>query len=277
VPQALLFCISSPWAKRGEAWRVFRQYWAKDDAPVVVVQAPTRTLNATVSQDEIDRSYADDPVRAATEWGAQFRSDVETFLTAEQIDAVVVRDRILLPPTRRASGSLLAYVAFVDPSGGAGGDSFTGAIAHREGDRVVLDSIFERRPPFSPEQTVVDIATWLQPYGVRTVSGDRFAGEWPREQFRKAGITYAPAPQTKSEIYREMLPLVTSGIVELLDQARLLAQLRQLERRVARGGRESIDHGPSAHDDVVNAAAGALVLACDSSRNVIRAVPLYGF
>ena len=42
------------------------------------------------------------------------------------------------------------------------------------------------------------------------------------------------------------------------------AQLVGLERRTARGGRDSIDHGPRGHDDVVNAAAGALVLLKDS-------------
>jgi hypothetical protein len=40
-----------------------------------------------------------------------------------------------------------------------------------------------------------------------------------------------------------------------------------LERRTARGGRDSIDHGPgaSAHDDVVNAAALALWIASQAA------------
>ena len=38
-----------------------------------------------------------------------------------------------------------------------------------------------------------------------------------------------------------------------------------LERRTARGGRDSIDHGPGAHDDIANAVAGALVLAAGES------------
>jgi hypothetical protein len=33
-----------------------------------------------------------------------------------------------------------------------------------------------------------------------------------------------------------------------------------LERRTARGGRDSIDHAPGAHDDLANAVAGALTL-----------------
>ena len=44
------------------------------------------------------------------------------------------------------------YFGFVDPSGGAA-DSFTLAIAHREPDgKVVLDLVYERRPPFSPNE-----------------------------------------------------------------------------------------------------------------------------
>jgi hypothetical protein len=53
--------------------------------------------------------------------------------------------------------------------------------------------------------------------------------------------------------------------VELLDLPRLIAQLCSLERRTARGGRDSIDHPPKAHDDVANVAAGALELAAQGS------------
>jgi len=55
--------------------------------------------------------------------------------------------------------------------------------------------------------------------------------------------------------------LLNAGRVELLDHPRLISQLCSLERRTARGGRDSIDHAPHAHDDVANAVAGACVLA----------------
>jgi rubredoxin len=41
----------------------------------------------------------------------------------------------------------------------------------------------------------------------------------------------------------------------------LVNQLIGLERRVARSGKDSIDHGPGMHDDLCNSAAGALVEA----------------
>ena len=50
-----------------------------------------------------------------------------------------------------------------------------------------------------------------------------------------------------------------SAGVELLDTPRRLTQLGALERRTARGGRDAVDHAPSAHGDLANAAAGALV------------------
>ena len=45
----------------------------------------------------------------------------------------------------------------------------------------------------------------------------------------------------------------------MLDETKIVAQLIGLERRTARRGRDSIDHGPGAHDDLANAVAGSLV------------------
>ncbi len=57
-----------------------------------------------------------------------------------------------------------------------------------------------------------------------------------------------------------LLATVNSGRAELPPQARLAAQLTTLERRTSRGGRDSIDHAPGAHDDLANAAAGVVSL-----------------
>ena len=42
------------------------------------------------------------------------------------------------------------------------------------------------------------------------VTGDRYAGEFPRELFRKHGIAYDLAKQTKSELFRDLLPLLNN-------------------------------------------------------------------
>jgi hypothetical protein len=47
-------------------------------------------------------------------------------------------------------------------------------------------------------------------------------GEFPRELFRKHGIAYDLAKQTKSELFRDLLPLLNSGRIVLPRNDRLL-------------------------------------------------------
>ncbi len=107
----------------------------------------------------------------------------------------------------------------------------------------------------------MEFAELLKAYRVSRVKGDRYAGEWPRERFQVHGIRYQVALKAKSDLYKELLPIVNGGRVKLLDHPRLFTQLCGLERKTARGGRDSIDHGPGGHDDLANATAGALVEA----------------
>jgi hypothetical protein len=104
------------------------------------------------------------------------------------------------------------------------------------------------------------------PYRVNKIEGDRYAGEWPREQFRRQGIGYEVATKSKSDLYVALLPLLTSQMVELVDQPRLIQQIVGLERRTARGGRDSIDHGPNGHDDLANVVAGVSAMFARQSR-----------
>jgi hypothetical protein len=164
------------------------------------------------------------------------------------------------PPERRNR-----YVGFVDPSGGAS-DSMTLAIAFKDGDTAVLAAVRERKSPFSPEHVVEEFVDLLKKYRITRVIGDRYGGEWPREQFGKRGIHYIPAEKSKSQIYLDAVPLFNSQAIDLLDHPSLINQLTGLERRVVRGGRESIDHAPGARDDIANAACGALVFVPRASR-----------
>jgi hypothetical protein len=257
MPHSLLLAISSPYARQGALWDAYHTHFAQDGDPVLVWQAASPSMNPTLDPAVLAAAYAADATAAAAEYGAEFRRDIETYVSREVIEACVVPGRHEWPRLPR-----VGHVGFVDPAGGSGGDSFTLAIAHAEsrGGRLVavLDALREVRPPFSPEATTADLASLLRAYGCREVTGDRYAGEWPREQFRKHGISYRVAEHPKSDLYRDALPAFNAGLVELLDHPRLLAQLCGLERRTSRGGRDSIDHGPHAHDDVANAVCGVL-------------------
>jgi hypothetical protein len=256
LPDAMLLCASSPYAQRGVLYDAFKKHYGRDDAPVLVWKASTLTMNPSVPQSVIDEAYERDPAAAAAEHGAEFRTDVVSFVDSAKVADCVVAGRAELPP----APSIHQYVAAVDPSGGSS-DSMTLAIAHGEGDLGVLDFVQEWLPPFSPEQVVVDIASICRRYGVTSVIGDRYGGEWPRERFRVNQIEYRIADVTRSEVYLTMLPAINSGKIELLDNPRLIAQLCALERRTARSGKDQVDHPRNGKDDLINSGALALVEA----------------
>ncbi len=253
-----LICISSPYAKRGEMYASFkRDYGAAGDPLILVARADSRVLNPLLPQRVVDRAYERDPLAAAAEYGGEFRSDVDSFISLDAVEACVSAGVY-----ERSAMSRYYYVAFIDPSGGSA-DSFTLAIAHREpkDGRVVLDLVREAKPPFSPEAVVSEFAAVMKTYRCVTVTSDRYGGEFPVELFRKRGATCCPSERTKSEIYVEVLPLINSRKADLLDDRKTINQLVGLERRVARSGKDSIDHPPGGHDDRINACAGALVMA----------------
>lgn len=253
IPESIMLGISSPYARKGVMWEAYKRHFGKDGDPVLVWQADTRTMNPELDPTIVEKAYEEDPAAAAAEYGAEFRRDVETFVPPEVVEECTIPWRHELQPAKDTY-----YKAFVDPSGGSS-DSFTLAIAHTHGDKAVLDLVREKKPPFSPEETCREFALEMKRYGVTEAKSDYYGGEWPREQFSKNGITVTTSESNKSEIYLELLPALNSRKVELLDSARLRSQLTGLERKTSRSGKDSIDHAPGAHDDVSNAAAGALV------------------
>jgi hypothetical protein len=255
VPGAKLLCASSPYAQRGILFTNWKEHFGKDDDDILVWQATTQDMNPTIDAEFLKAQYEADPDRASAEYGAQFRKDITGLVPAEVYEACEKKGRFELPPE---AGN--AYYAFVDPSGG-GTDAFTLGIAHetKEGNRV-LDLLREFVPPFSPEQVVADMCIDVKRYGCGQVVGDRYGGEWPREQFRKHDVAYAVAELPRSDLYREVLPLLNAKTAELLDNKVLKRQVLGLERRLGRSGKDIIDHPPGQHDDLANVMAGALVI-----------------
>ncbi len=262
IPTAMLLNASSPYRRRGVLWDGYVEHYGKEDAPVLVWKAPTLAMhpgNARLAR-RVEAKFVADPEAASSEYGAEFRSDLSDFVTRAAVMACVWPGRIELPRGN------VAHVGFVDLAGG-GPDSFVLGIAHAGSEGPILDLLRELKGPYSPEAAVTEFAGVLKAYGLATVTGDQYAKEWPVERFRAHGITYQASERTKGDIYINALPLLNSGKLGLLDNPRLISQLCGLERRTARGGRDSIDHPPGGHDDVANAALGALLLANEAVKN----------
>ena len=253
VSNALLVAISSPYARKGWLWQEHQRHYGRNSRQSLIIQAGSLTLNPSLDGDFVNEQYRADRSRAAAEYGGEFRSDIESFINLDSLEANIVPGRRELPPQDRFFGT---YQAFCDPSGGRA-DSFTVAIGHRDEQGIaVVDVLREIVAPFSPRDAVEEYANLLKRYGVEWVVGDAFAGEWPREAFREAGVDYETSKLPRSGLYLEFLATTNSGQVELLDHPKTVAQLCALERRTTRGGRETVDHGPGGHDDLANAVAG---------------------
>ena len=255
VPNAILLGISSPYAKRGVLWESHKNYFGQRGADVFVWQADTRSMNPRASLIEISRAYLKDRPAAEAEYGAQFRSDLESFLGQTPVENCVVRNRFEL-----AYRSGIHYSAFCDPSGGRN-DSMTLAVAHMENETAVLDLVRQCRAPFTPTEVVQEFCAELKRFHLYEITGDRYSGEWVSSEFEKHGVSYRSSERSKSELFLEIFSPILSKSVELLDHRELILQLSTLERRTTGRGRDSVDHGYNAHDDVANAAAGALVLS----------------
>lgn len=262
-----LVALSSPYAKRGVLWDTYKRHFAGDSERVLVASAPSRTMNPLLPQSIIDEALRDDPEAARAEYLAEFRSGISAFLDLELIEDCSRPKPLQLPPCYGVT-----YHAFVDPAGG-GADEFTMCIAHREAGHTIIDAVRGRRG--SPADTVAEFATILKQYGIKRVTGDRYAGRWPRDEFDKHGIAYDVSELDRSALYLELLAAIHSGRVELPPCDVVKRQLAGLERRTSRAGRDTIDHPPGGHDDRANAIAGAVGAA--PKNRTVQLVPLDGF
>jgi hypothetical protein len=248
-----LVALSSPYAKRGILWDTHKRHFAGDSTRVLVAQAPSLTMNPTLPAHVVEDAMREDPEAARAEYLAEFRGDISSFLDIELIERAARSKPLVLPPRVGEE-----YIGFVDPNGG-GADEFTMSIAHREGELIVVDGVFGRHG--SPASIAEEFASILKAYRVSRVKGDRYAGRWPRDEFQKHGIEYVASDRDRSALYLEFMARINSGAVILPPDQRMQRQFANLERRAHRGGRDTIDHPPGAHDDRANAVAGAVAFA----------------
>jgi hypothetical protein len=85
-----LICISSPYARRGALWDAYRRFYGPEGDPMVLVaQGASRDFNPDLPQSVVDKALARDPLANKAEFLAEFRTDVESLLTIETVNAVI--------------------------------------------------------------------------------------------------------------------------------------------------------------------------------------------
>jgi hypothetical protein len=257
-----LIVISSPYAQSGAVFQTYKDhYGAKGDPSILVVQGASRDFNPSLPQAVVDRELKRDPVRNTAEYLGQFRADVSNFVSAQIIDSCIVGGRHELSPRNET------YVAFVDVSGGVR-DSHCCGIAFKSqlNDTVTLACAREIKSS-NTESVVAEFAALMRSYGLSTAWSDRYGSSWVNNAFERHGIRLQYSPKSRSELYLEMLPLLGTAQVRLLDLPRLRTQLLLLRRRTTRTGRDEVDHPAGGADDLSNAVSGACVIAAGATGN----------
>lgn len=252
----MLIGISSPYRRLGLLYEKHRDHFGMNDDDVLVVQGPSTTWNSTLDPKIVERAIAADPEAALAEWHAEFRSDISSLLPDDAIDAAIDEAR----PLELEPQSKPRYHAFVDVSAGRR-DAFCLCIGHMCDTLFVADVVRGRKPPFSVDDVVEEYADLCKTYGIRKVEADAFSGEWAKQAFENAGIEYMKAPLPKSGLYLEGLPSFMQNRINLPNVPQLIRELRLLERRTSRSGKDTVDHGTGGSDDYANVVFGALNLA----------------
>jgi hypothetical protein len=248
--------ISSPYRRSGLLYNKHKASFGVDDPDVLVVQGSSQTFNPLLSDAAIAAQRAADPIAAASEWDAEFRTDLVSFLDEALVEACIDHSRPLeLPPSGQR------YQAFVDASGGAiGGDAYTIAIGHKEGAKLVVDVIRGKRGPFDPTALTQDYAELAKEYGVREVTGDHYAAAWVSTAWKNTGLAYKTSEINASQIYLEALPTFTRNLAVLPNYQPLIRELLLLERSPQRSGKDQVTHPRNCHDDYANSCCGLLAL-----------------
>jgi hypothetical protein len=271
-----LICISSPYARRGYCFSTYQRFHGEcrgktaNFSPAwttLLWKAPSRTMNPTLSGEIVDAAVADDPAAARSEYFGEFRDDVAAYVPRSLIESLVERGRKELLPDRHTS-----YAAFCDLSGGRNDDAAL-AVAHREGRKVILDLLRVWRAPFNPYEVIEEMAEELKRnWKLKRVTGDNYSADFTASAFASSGIRYTRSEKPKSKLYLELMPILCSAEIELLDDERLISQLAGLERRTRAGGHDIIDHPPGGHDDMANVVAGVSVCLARTTKIVGRAL-----
>ena len=269
-----LIKISTPalGGRVGVMWQDYERYWGAEQGDVLVWHAPTTLMNPAVTEAELAEDRRKAPLVARREYDAEFIAAAEgAFLDLDRIEAAAVERGALAPDAR------WRYVAFIDPSGG-GADEFALAIGHTEdGHRVRIDAVAGevRAPGAKLELTgvVARYAELIKHYRCGTVKGDKYAGDWVTQEFRKCGVSYEPAAKAKSQCYREAKPFFNEDRVDMPNDPVLVGQLGGLEERVKPGGRvPTVDHPPGGHDDRANAVCGVIAELAASMQPAVGAM-----
>ena len=250
-PGAKTIITSTPFARKGLLYDLFKKNYGKE-TDTLVWWAPTLRMRPNFDERKIRRAIEKDPISANTEYNAQWRDDITSWLPEPVIeDATGPHFALPCQPG-------VQYKAAVDASGGRS-DAYCLAIAHDIDGVAVVDLVEERKAPLDPLQVTREFARICKGYNVGKVVGDRYAGNFLSSAWLNEGIFYETASIDKSEAFLQFAAVMSMRKALIPRNEQLKIQLVNLERKALPSGKEQVASPENLHDDLANAVALVVV------------------
>jgi hypothetical protein len=254
--RGMLMIASTPYATEGELFRLHQDHFgAKGDAKLLVAKATSKQTNPLLPQQVIDRAIQRDPAGARSEYLAEFRSDISAFIDRDVIERAIDRGIVTRP-----GQSTVCFLDAASGVGGAEGDRFAACWGHREGDLIVIDETFLKRPPFDASITFSDIAAICRQRGVTEIVSDAYSIGFVVAESNRHGLTHRRSDLDKSRLYLHALPNLTSNRVRLVDVPEIVEEFALLERKPGANGHDKVDARGNRPEDLANCCAGVIWL-----------------
>jgi hypothetical protein len=276
-PMGRILVLSTPKYQSGIFYDLFRAGSDGLDPDLFVSQLATWEVNPRVTRADLESEFVADPVGARVEYGAQFDSDLSSFLEAEPVQACVIKGRHFLPPIEDVT-----YAAAADPAFARGGDQFSFAIGHRvgkgEGAVFVLDQLKAwrgREAPLNSDLVLDEIAELAHIYGIDEIVSDQYSVHVLTDALRRRDIKLRAQPlysELKGEIFSSLKRAINTGRIELLDDRALVSELINLEIRPSPAGKPRIQASRGGKDDLAISLA-TVVHRLDRAAREVPAMP----
>jgi hypothetical protein len=237
LPGCQGWLISSPYGPQGLLHSLWKRHFGRPGR-VLVVHAPTRALNPSFPQEQVEAIRAESPDVAAREYDATWLDADAAYYVAAMVDPATR----VAPLQRRGR----AVAAGMDP--GTRGNSWTLAVAWPERDplnskreRIIVGAVWSwtgsRAAPLSPRATLQEIARVLRAYGVTRIHVDSWSFDAMQDHARAADLTLVEQPAGERDLpYQQLHTLLANGDVELPPDPTLRMDLLSVRQRATTSG-----------------------------------------
>ena len=269
-----LLMISTPWTKQGIFYDNYQKGVSGEYPEIHIANFPTWEVNPTITQEFLASAKKRDPIMFEVEYGANFSVDFAAFLDIDKIREAVVLDNCL-PPNRSYKNK---YLLALDPA--LSGDAFTAAIAHQEGNRLIIDQLHEFLPTFiQGSKKVVDISqveAWIMRqhanYGFRSVVLDQCQSASTIQRLSsQLGSRISELVWThKSKIiaYGQLKELFNLNQISLFPHDKAISQLSNLQVHYTKSGSWTVSGGSGIQVDDYCSVLAALAYVSKEVKDV---------